>query len=100
MSQRQRDYIYRRAGTQNWWLRLQFPGEPPRAFSLKTSDRAQAELRALPYIHAHKKRLWLRTNERANRYLEIETAPRLEPGEYPQPDGGTTLCIGTRVLFL
>jgi integrase len=89
-----------RSGSQSWWLRLQFPGEPTRAFSLRTTLKAEAELRAMPYIQDHKLKLWERANLLARRYLEVESEPPLPPGEYPGPDGGVILCIGQKLVFL
>jgi integrase len=51
-----RDYLLQRPGSQNWRLRLQLDGRAVEQ-SLHTSDRALAEVRALPLIAEHKAKL-------------------------------------------
>src|SRR5260370_35250649 len=51
------DYLFLRNGSRNWHVRLQSPGGERVEKSLGTSDRAQAEILALPFIQAHKVRL-------------------------------------------
>src|SRR5947209_253459 len=46
-------YLYRRGAT--WWLRIQ--GSPEVRKSLGTTNRAEAEIAAIPYILEHKRRL-------------------------------------------
>jgi hypothetical protein len=61
---RKGQYLFKRRGSQNWWLRFQYPAdvahicELPRTVekSLATSDRALAEIRAAADIRQHK---WL-----------------------------------------
>ena len=47
------DYLFQRPGSRNWWLRLQGPDKRTEK-SLKTPDRVQAEILALPEIAKHK----------------------------------------------
>ena len=50
---RKTDYLFQRAGSSNWWIKLQSPGKRVEK-SLHTSDRKQAEIIALPMIAHHK----------------------------------------------
>ena len=56
------DYLFLRNGSRNWHIKLQSAGGERFEKSLGTSDRAQAEILALPYIEKHKTRLaaWCR----------------------------------------
>ncbi len=46
---RKTDYLFLRDGSRNWQIKLQYPDGRIEK-SLGTSDRAQAEILALPYI--------------------------------------------------
>lgn len=69
--ERQRDYLYKRPGSDHWWLRLQFPkdvhpdlaGKNHRK-SLGTPNRDEAEVIAAPDIAAHKLFLMLNRQKR------------------------------------
>src|SRR6202008_1603440 len=64
--------FYQRRGSQNWYVRLQFD-KSDRGKSLRTTDKREAEVLALPLIAEHKARL-------------LESRPRIEPTwahEYP-----------------
>ncbi len=50
---RKTDYLFQRAGSSNWWIKLQSPGKRVEK-SLHTSDRKEAEIIALPMIAHHK----------------------------------------------
>ena len=50
---RKTDYLFQRAGSNNWWIKLQSPGKRVEK-SLHTSDRKEAEIIALPMIAHHK----------------------------------------------
>jgi hypothetical protein len=65
-SKRKRDYLFLRPGSQYWRVRLQANGRSVER-SLGTTDRAQAEVLALPLIAEHKLRL-------------LEARPRLQSG--------------------
>src|SRR5690349_10872523 len=81
-NKRKRDYLFLRPGSQYWRVRLQADGRSIEK-SLGTSDRAQAEVLALPYIAEHKAKL-------------LAARPRIEPvwrhqyapgREHTSPDG-------------
>jgi integrase len=89
------DYLYQRPGSKNWWLRLQF-GDRDAGQSLGTPDKAQAEIRALPFVAAHKARLY-------------EARPRIEPiwehkfapgREHPGEDGGRIIATDRELVHL
>jgi integrase len=46
-------YLFQRPGSSNWWIKLQSPGKRIEK-SLRTSDRKEAEIIALPMIAHHK----------------------------------------------
>jgi integrase len=50
---RKTDYLFQRPGSSNWWIKLQSPGSRVER-SLRTSDRKEAEIIALPMIAHHK----------------------------------------------
>ena len=50
---RKTDYLFQRPDSSNWWIKLQSPGKRVEK-SLRTSDRKEAEIIALPMIAHHK----------------------------------------------
>lgn len=60
---RRGDYLFRKPGSDVWYVRLQFPAalkRPPKKKSLGTTNRAEAEIKAAPLITEHKKLLLAR----------------------------------------
>jgi integrase len=93
---RKRDYIFQRPGSSNWYVKLRSPGEKRKEVSLGTSDRAQAEIIALPMIVEHKKRLLA-----ARPRLERTWQCKLEPGrEHTAPDGGRILATDKELFYI
>jgi integrase len=93
---RKRDYIFQRPGSSNWYVKLRSPGEKRKEVSLGTSDRAQAEIIALPMVVEHKKRL-LAARPRVERTWQC----RLEPGrEHNAPDGGRILATDKELFYI
>ena len=82
---RKTDYLFQRPGSQNWHIKLQSPtGRIEK--SLRTPDRGQAEILALPMIAEHKARLL-----QARPRLEMSWQHEYEPGrEHVGPDGGVS----------
>ena len=79
---RKRDYLFKRNGSQYWQVRFQMGGRSIEQ-SLKTTERREAELAALPLIAEHKAALL------AARPRLLETWRfKLEPGLHVSPDGG------------
>ena len=74
------DYLFQRPGSRNWWLRLQGPDKRTEK-SLKTPDRVQAEILALPEIAKHKASLLA-----LRPHLETSWRRTYEPGLHDGPD--------------
>jgi integrase len=82
MGMRKRDYLFKRDGSQYWRVRFQMGGRSVEQ-SLKTTDRREAELAALPMIAEHKAKL-LAMRPR----LEPAWVKQYQPGLHLAPDGG------------
>ena len=75
-------YLFQRPGSRNWHIKLQSPTERIEK-SLRTSDRVQAEILALPMIAEHKAKLL-----EARPRIETTWRHEYEPGrEHVRPDG-------------
>src|SRR6266436_5538813 len=89
------DYLFLRNGSRNWHIKLQYPGGRIEK-SLGTSDRAQAEILALPYIEEHKIRLF-----EARPGVQVTWLHRFAPGqEHVTPDGERVVADGRELIFL
>ncbi len=92
---RKTDYLYQRPGSQNWYLRLQTPGNRIEQ-SLRTSDRREAEILALPEIAKHKAALLA-----ARPRFETIWQHQYERGrEHVGPDGGRILATDRELFFI
>jgi integrase len=92
---RQTDYLFQRPGSGNWWIKLQSPGKRVEK-SLRTSDRKEAEIIALPMI-AHHKAALLAARPRLEtvwRY-EYEPSADLQNG----PNGERVAASATELKF-
>ena len=78
---RKRDYLFKRNGSQYWRVRFQMGGRSIEQ-SLKTTERREAELAALPMIAEHKAKLLARRPR-----LDASWKPQYEPGLHVGPDG-------------
>jgi integrase len=76
----ERDYLYQRPGSVNWWLRLPGPDGKRVAGSLGTPDRRKAEILALPLIAAHKQTLLT-----GRLRMGLKMVRRYDPGTYDMP---------------
>lgn len=93
----QPDYLYRRIGSQNWWLRLQYNGRAAELIgknalriSLGTPDRKAAELKAAPYIYKHKLTLIAASQGRpVNEFLPDWQAATIQDMPLPADRGGS-----------
>ena len=84
-------YLYKRKGSQNWWLRLYLPGTRGKTkfeMSLGTPDRTEAEVIASEPIRGHKLLLIGRRSQVTG------FGPRWEPGEHFLKDG--TRIVATK----
>lgn len=103
---RQRDYLFKRKGSQNWWVRFQYTGELAELLgrkeerSLGTPDKAEAEVKALPLIHAHKLLLLTMKNKQQG-ILSTKTVSQYEPNrEHFTPDGERVIATKEQLIFL
>jgi integrase len=88
-------YLFQRAGSSNWYVKLRTPGEKRKEVSLGTPDKLQAEIAAAPLVADHKAKLLA-----ARPRLEASWAHRLEPGrEHAAPDGGGKIVATDRELI-
>src|SRR2546423_14080940 len=90
---RKTDYLFLRDGSRNWQIKLQYPGGERLEKSLGTSDRAQAEILALPYIQEHKMRLL-----EARPGVQVSWRHRVAPGEGDLTPEGERIGAGGRGL--
>src|SRR6266404_5325680 len=89
-----RDYLFRRPGSQNWWIKLQAPSNIEK--SLGTPDRAQADVMALPMIGEHKRRLL-----EARPGIQVAWRHRFTPGqEHVTEDGERVVARDRELIFL
>jgi len=89
---RRTDYLFQRPGSRNWHIKLQSPtGRIEK--SLRTSDRVQAEILALPMIAEHKAKLLAARPH-------LQTVRKLEPGEHAGPDGGKIVANERELIYL
>src|SRR6266550_5121772 len=92
---RKTDYLFLRPGSQNWHVKLQFPGRRVEK-SLRTPDHRQAEVLALPMIAEHKAKLLA-----ARPRLEPTWQYQYEPGrEHVGPDGGRIIARERELIHL
>src|SRR3974390_3201071 len=97
MSKRKIDYLFQRAGSSNWQLRLQtFDADGKRRSvekSLGTSDRAEAQRIAWQACPAHRQAV-------LDRRPRIVTGQRmLEPGWHTADDGRKVFATANEVTF-
>jgi integrase len=89
---RRTNYLFQRPGSRNWHIKLQSPtGRIEK--SLRTSDRVQAEILALPMVAEHKRKLLAARPH-------LETVRKLEPGEHASPDGGKIVANERELIYL
>ena len=92
---RKTDYLFLRDGSRNWQIKLQSPDGRIEK-SLGTSDRARAEILALPYIQEHKLRLL-----EARPGIQVAWQHRFAPGqEHVTPDGERVVADDRELIFL
>jgi integrase len=90
-----RDFIFQRPGSSNFYVKLRSP-DCRIEKSLGTADRAVAEIRALPMIAEHKRKLYAR---RAR--IESTWHHKLEPGrEHVSEEGGKILATDRELFYI
>jgi integrase len=92
---RKTDYLFQRPGSQNWHIKLQFPGHRVEK-SLRTPDRRQAEVLALHMVAEHKAKLLA-----ARPHIEATWQHQYEPGrEHVGTDGGRIIATERELIHL
>lgn len=92
---RRTDYLFLRPGSRNWHIKLQSPTGRIEQ-SLRTPDRVQAEILALPMIAEHKAKLL-----EARPRFETTWQHKYEPGrEHVDPDGERIIATDRELLYL
>jgi len=93
---RKTDYIFQRAGSANWYIKLRSPGQKRKEHSLGTSDKLRAESLAATMIGDHKKRLL-----DARPRIETGWRHQYEPGrKHVAPDGGEIIATDKELLYI
>ena len=89
-------YLFKRRGSDNWYLQLQ-GGPGGRVWkSLHTSNRTEAEILAAPYVQEHRKRL-LENKPHA----VAAWKPEYEPGKsHTGPDGRQVIALERELLVI
>ncbi len=88
-------YLFQRPDSKFWQLKLQSP-DGRREISLRTTDKAQAEILALPLIAEHKQKLLANRPTLAPIWLH-----ELEPNrEHPGPDGGKIVAMDRELIYI
>jgi integrase len=104
---RKGDYLFKRQGSQNWYIRIQYPqwlaenlGRKKLELSLETPDRDEAEIKAAEYIADHKRILFLRRVLKRTHHLAASGPKRFEPGKiHHLPDGGIVVASEDKIDF-
>ena len=92
---RKTDYLFQRPDSKFWQLKLQSP-DGRRELSLKTTDRAQAEIMALPLIAEHKAKLLARRPTVATVWQH-----ELEPNrEHVAADGSRIVATERELIYI
>jgi integrase len=92
---RKTDYLFLRAGSRNWHIKLQSPDKRVEK-SLGTTDRRVAEILASPMIAQHRCKLL-----EARPRLEAAWQHEYEPGrEHVGPDGGRIIAMDRELIHL
>lgn len=86
-------YLFQRAESANWWIRLRSPGKAV-VRSLGTPDRRQAEVIALPLIKQHKAALL------AGRPQLVFRPYTVTPGEHTTEDGTRVIATEREIIYL
>ena len=92
---RKTDYLFQRPGSSNWWIKLQSPGKRVEE-SLKTRDKKEAEILALPRVARHKAAL-LAARPRMETVWRYEYEPSADMQD--APNGERILASATELKF-
>ncbi|EHP92855.1 DUF6538 domain-containing protein [Methylorubrum extorquens] len=104
---RKGDYLFKRQGSQNWYVRIQYPswlaaslGRKKLEVSLGTPDRDEAEIKAAEHITDHKRILFMRRVLKRTHHLAAPGQKRFEPGKiHHLPEGGIVVASEDKIDF-
>lgn len=104
---RKGDYLFKRHGSQNWYVRIQYPswlaaslGKKKLEVSLGTPDRDEAEIKAAEHITDHKRILFMRKVLKRTHHLAAPGPKRFEPGKiHHLPEGGIVVASEDKIDF-
>lgn len=104
---RRAEYLFRRKGSQNWYVKFQYPGEladhmgtRQREISLGTPDRREAEIRALPHIVRHKQALLVQRAGGVQEAIKEVIVGPFPAGEHLLEDGKRVISTGSDLVIL
>jgi integrase len=92
-------YLFKRKGSDNYYVRLQPPGQKLIERSLGTSDLKAAEIAAADAIKQHKSVMYQRRQVRVTRVVHGPWSHEYAPGLHALPDGGHVLAADTTLTF-
>src|SRR4051794_16340371 len=92
-------YLFKRRGSDNYYVRLQPPGQKLIERSLGTSDLKAAELAANDLIKQHKAFMYQRRQARVARVVHGPWIHEHKAGLHTLPDGGHVLATETTLTF-
>lgn len=92
-------YLFKRADSDNWYVRLQPPGQKVIERSLGTSDVRAAELAATDLIKQHKTFMYQRRATRVTRVVHGPWQHEYEPGLHTLPDGRQVMATEQDLTF-
>ncbi len=93
-------YLFKRKSSDNWYVRLQPPGQKLVERSLGTPDKAAAEIAAADLIKQHKSFMYQRRQAQVARVVHGPWTHEYTPGLHTLPDGsGHVLANETTLTF-
>ena len=92
-------YLFKRKGSDNWYVRLQPPGQKLVERSLGTTDLKAAEIAAADVIKQHKAFMYQRRQARVASVVHGPWTHEYAPGLHTLPDGRTVMATETDLTF-
>ena len=92
-------YLFKRRGSDNWYVRLQPPGQKLVERSLGTTDLKAAEIAAADVIKRHKAFMYQRRQARVASVVHGPWTHEYAPGLHTLPDGRTVMATATDLTF-
>ncbi len=92
-------YLFKRKGSDNYYIKLQPPGQKLVERSLGTPDLKAAEIAAADLIKQHKMVMYRRRQARVTRVVHGSWLHEYEPGLHTLPDGRTVMATERDLTF-